>query len=198
MKQTYSHYDVLKRVLNQFDERIITELWPEIRANSKVMHLKKNEILIPISKVQTYSYFIVAGSFVTSFISADGVEKAVWFNFDDQFRIVISANSYFYEEPSIYKTTAAEHSTVIRFAKRQVDEWAAKSSAFNQMYFQDVVNYFVSLQELMAYKLSHTPLQFLSFLKGKYPSYFERLSSKHLAHFAGVSPEWYSKLKKRL
>ncbi|MEM1321898.1 MAG: Crp/Fnr family transcriptional regulator [Bacteroidota bacterium] len=161
------------------------------------MSTRKDEVLIPSGSVNKYSYFVASGSLATTMITESGESRAVWFHFDNKFRVALCPDSYFLDEPTQYEMRALEDTRLIRFHKQNIDAWAAKYPAFNQLYFKDLANISTIIQDLRSYKLSHTPLQFLTYINNKYPVFSQRLSSKHMAHFLGVSPEWYSKLKKK-
>ena len=79
-----------------------------------------------------------------------------------------------------------------------MDKWVLKYPTFNQFYITDLVKDFMAINELRAFALVHSPEQIFYYIAEKYPSIPVRVSSKNMAHFLGVSPEWYSKLKKRM
>ena len=171
--------------------------WEEIAIYDAITPIKRREVLIPYGSRPKCGYFIVSGGFSTSMISDSGDKKALWFNLDVQFPMVICPDSYFLNEPTKYEVTALENSEVIKINKQHVDQLAEKYKSFGQFYFRDVVTNCITINEIRNYMLSHTPLQFLDYIKKNYPAYFDRLSSKNMAHFLGISPEWYSKLKKK-
>lgn len=191
-------YDNLRAKLEALDVPINENLWQEIEANSTLLDIKRNKILINFGSRNKYGYFIISGSFVTSITTVDGNQKAVWFHFDNLFNLLTAMDSYFLDRPTRYKVKAMEDSKVIRFNKQNVDLWVLKYQFFSQMYTTDIVHDFIALNEISAYKLSHSPKQFLEYLNHHYPSIIKRVSSKNMAHFLGVSPEWYSKLKKKM
>ena len=177
---------------------INVELWKEIKSKSKIIILQKNEILVSYGSNQKYVYFIASGSLLASTISKSGKEKAIWFHLDDIFFIATCVDSYFHNKPTKYQIKALENSTVIKFSKQSFDSWVQKYPSFNQFYINGITEDSIVVQELKALRLVSTPEQFLAILKEKYPSLIDKVSSKNMAHFIGVSPEWYSKLKKRM
>ncbi|MEM9935176.1 MAG: cyclic nucleotide-binding domain-containing protein [Bacteroidota bacterium] len=191
-------YSQLKPYISRFNTFIDDELWQEIKLNSALVVLKKGELLIKYESLHRYSYFIVSGVFATSIILENGDKKAVWFHFDDLFRMVVAPDSYFMNEPTKYEIKAEEDSLLIRFSKKEIDLLSDKYKPFSNFYYHDVITSFIEMNEIRAYMLSHSPLQSLNYLNGKYPSFVRRLSSKNMAHFLGISPEWYSKLKRKM
>ena len=191
-------YSILKTWLKVQGQPISKDLWEEINEHSELISVKKNDVLINYGSRHKHAYFIASGSFVTSTISEDGDKKSVWFHFDELFNIAVCTDSYFLNEFTKYEIKALEDSKVIKFNKHHVDLWALKYPLFNQHYHSNIIFDFVSLHEIRAYRLSHSPTKFLDYLNKKYPTFNKRVSSKNMAHFIGVSPEWYSKLKKKM
>ncbi len=172
-------------------------LWEEAKQHSELIAIKKNEILIEFGNRHKYAYFVVEGSFMSSMIAENGDIKAVWFHLDNLFEMALCLDSYFLDELSKYQIKAMEDSLVIKFNKQIVDQWVINYPVFNQFYIKDIINDYIEVNEIRAYKLANSPLDFLNYLNSKYPQIQDRVSSKNMAHFLGVSPEWYSKLKKK-
>ncbi|MEM6318577.1 MAG: hypothetical protein AAF960_12975 [Bacteroidota bacterium] len=190
-------YNKLKEKLEKRSQFIEEDLWQAIKTNSERITVKKNEVLIPIGSRQKYVYFIASGSFIASIVTANGDKRAIWFHFDELFSIVTCPDSYFLNEATKYEVSAIEDATLLRFQKEMVDNWVLAYQSFNQFYINDIIAEFMIMNEIRAIQLSHTPLQFLSYIRKNYPTIIDSVSSKNLAHFLGVSPEWYSKLKKK-
>ncbi|MEM9887361.1 MAG: hypothetical protein AAF849_15815 [Bacteroidota bacterium] len=191
-------YDILYAKLRALDNPINENLWQEIQTNSTVIDIKKNKVLIDVGSRHKYGYFVVLGSFVSSIVTEKGDKKAVWFYFDELFNLITAMDSYFLDEPTKYEVKSLEDSTLIRFNKQHVDLWVLKYPFFSQMYLTDITNNLTALNEIRAHKLSQSPTQFLEYINQNYPVIIRRVSSKNMAHFLGVSPEWYSKLKKKM
>jgi len=172
-------------------------LWIELQEHSKVMHFKKNEVLINYSSIHKYVYFVVSGSFISTLVLENGVEQAVWFYLEDIFEFALCMDSYYLDEPTKYEIRALEDSTVIKFNKQIIDSWVLKYPSFNEFYRCDIIFDFIRTQEISAYRLVHTPLDFIKYLQNKYSLLISRISSKDMAYFTGISPEWYCKLKKK-
>lgn len=191
-------YERLKNIIEENSNPINVDLWKEIKSKAQLITLQKHSVLADYGSNQKYVYFIESGSLVVSTISKDGNEKAVWFHLDDIFYMATCVDSYFQDKATKYQIKALENSTVIRFSKQSFDTWVQNYPSFNQFYINRITEGSIERQELNALRLVSTPEQFLTILKERYPSLINRVSSKNIAHFLGISPEWYSKLKKRM
>ena len=188
----------LKSRIQQKGRVLSEEVWNEIEQHAEVLSLKKNEVLIEYGSRHKYVYFVAQGGFMTSLITENGKKRAVWFHLEEVFEMATCMDSYFLNEPTKYEVKAIEDSTVIRFNKPHVDLWVLKYPSFNQIYIADIIADYIAVNEMRAFKLAHAPLEFLDYINQKYPIIATRVSSKNMAHFLGVSPEWYSKLKKKI
>lgn len=190
-------YTKLKKLIELDGQPIHKDLWDEMKSQSKVFEIKKKEILIPYGSNKKYVYYIASGSFMLTMSFREGEGKAVWFHLDDMSNMATCADSYFLNEPTKYELKALEDSFVIRFSKKSFDAWILKYKMFNQFYIKGITNGRVAIQEARALRMICTPEEYLNFLNDKYPQLTKRIPSKHIAHFLGISPEWYSKLKKK-
>lgn len=173
------------------------DLLQEMKVHFKEISLSKNEVLISPGSKHEYAYITQAGSLVKYFTTREGNKVPIWFYFDELFDVALCPDGYFLGKPTKYEVTALENSVVLRVSKQQVDLWLRKYPKFHDFYFEQVVSGPIVTDEIRAYQLSHTPLEFLDYLDREYPIFRKRLSSRHMAQFIGVSPEWYSKLKRR-
>lgn len=173
-------------------------LWEELQAHGTVMQVKKNEHLIQQGSKKRNVFFIVSGSFMHSMISETGYSQAVWFFFDDSFDFTTCLDSFFLNEPTKYRLTAMEESIVIKYSKRAIDKLIEHHPAFNEFFRINITLDMIMIYEYRNYSLVNTPLDTMKYLEAKCPKFSKRVSSKNMAHFLGISPEWYSKLKKRL
>ena len=172
--------------------------WNELLEKHKIITVNKNEILVRFNSLSRDYYFILKGSFVSSQISESGAQKSIWFHFDEFFEFMGCPDSLFMDEPTKYQLKAMEDSMVLKLSKPVVDHWVKHNSYFNQLYLQNFVNDFVTIYEARSCLLTFTSLEFLKYTQEKFPYLLEKLPSYHIADFMGISPEWYSKLKKKL
>ena len=173
-------------------------LWAELQAQGTIIHVKKNEILVNQSSKQRNIFYIASGSFMHSLVSETGYSQAVWFFFDETFDFTTCLDSYFLNKPTKYTITAMEDSVVIKYSKQAMDNLIKNYPAYNEFFISHITLDLVILNEYRAYSLVNGPLDTMKYLEENCPEVSRRVSSKNMAHFLGISPEWYSKLKKKL
>lgn len=191
---------MLEKLKNRLEAFMPLEpaFWKEVLEYSKILTVKKNEILINYDSKSKDGYFILEGSFMVSQVQESGQSKAVWFHFDEIFDFMATPDSYFMDTPTKYELKALEDSKVVKLNKQRVDSWVQTYSCFNQIYIQSIITDFVTIYEARSSLLSLSALDFLKYTKENFPFIFEKLPSYYIADFIGVTPEWYSKLQKKL
>ena len=187
----------LKARVEQKGYYLSDSLWEEMQQRGEVREIKKHEVLVGYGARSKQAFFVAQGCFMTSMISESGDKRAVWFHMDELFEMAVCMDSYFLDEATKYEIKALEDSRIIQFNKETVDRWVLNYPEFNDLYISDIVSDFIAVNELRAFRLANPPLVFLNYIHTNYPLIKERVSSKNMAHFLGVTPEWYSKMKKK-
>lgn len=174
---------------------VTDEMWQFIEETTEVMYIKKKEVLIKYSELNRNVYFIDSGSFEMSLISGNGDSKTVWFFLDEIFRMVSAMDSLFLDEPTKYEITALEDSKVTKFSYSTLKIWQERYPKINEFCKNDLLNDIMQSNEIRNHMVSHTPSEFIEYLKNKYPFLLERIPDKNIAYFMGITPEWFSKIK---
>ena len=191
-------------MLNKFREKIeeYTSIddkhWEDIKQNCTILSIKKKEILVKYNNSTDALFFIVSGSFEISQTFNNGDVKTVWFFLDDMFDIMGCFDSVFLGIATKYEITAIENSTVIKFSYNLIESWLKKYPYLNEFIRKDIINDLVNLFEIRNHMSSHSSLEFIKYLKTNYPNILDRIPNKNIAELMGITPEWYSKLQKRI
>ncbi len=180
------------------DVAVSDSLWDALRSRSKEVHFKKGEVIIPFGSNSQFSYFIASGTCICSQAAKSGEARVVWFYLDELFTFFSATDSYFNNEPTKYELRALEDCSLVRFHKDTIDELIATDRAFNEFFIKRIVATYIAIFEIRSYLLTYTSEEFLAYIYEKYPQLIERVPAKYIADFIGVTPEWYSKLKKQL
>ncbi|MEO0572181.1 MAG: hypothetical protein AAF039_10795 [Bacteroidota bacterium] len=170
------------------------EFWKEVELHAKKHVLKKNEVLIPYSSRLRTASIVISGSFRQSIIKSTGEQIAVWFFFEDLFDVIVCLDSFVLNEHTKYEIIALEDSIVYQFKKERADQWAEKFKDFSVFYREDILRTLFLTTEIRAQMTSITPAEFIHYLWKNYPEILDKIPSKYLAEFMGITPEWFSKL----
>lgn len=172
--------------------------WDEMNEHHKILRTQKKDILIRYNTICKDIHLILEGSFVCYQISESGVKKAVWFFFEDHFTCAASPDSFFTGVPTKYEIEALEPSIVVKLPQDIIDSWVLKFPSFNRLFIKNIIKDFVTIYEARSCLLTYNSEEFLNYVSQKFPFLLDKLPAYLIADFMGISPEWYSKLKKKL
>ena len=182
------------RLESQFE--LPPALWNEIARSAKQISLKKDEVLIPYSSKKKAAYLILDGALIQSLIDSNGEKSATWFFFHNLSNVAICFDSYFLDEYTKYEITALQETLVCEIPKEKIEDWANRFPSFNKFYREDCIRAFILSVEIRNYMVSHTPAEFLRYLRESHPEIISKVPSKYLADFMGITPEWLSKMNR--
>ncbi|MET1260667.1 hypothetical protein ABV409_15070 [Flagellimonas sp. DF-77] len=185
-----------ERLKDQFD--IPAGFWDELVDCAKIIHLRKDEVLVPYSSKKKAAYLILQGSLKQSIIDSNGEKSATWFFFEHVSNVAICFDSYFLDEYTKYEISALESSVVCQISRSKIEDWADRFPTFNRFYREDCIKSFILSVEIRNYMISHTPVEFLEYLREAQPEFIAKVPSKYLADFMGITPEWLSKMNRML
>ncbi|MEL6918419.1 MAG: hypothetical protein AAFO99_11890 [Bacteroidota bacterium] len=174
------------------------EFWKELQNNSKQITVKKNNILVAYGSLSGKSYFVAKGSFKSSMLTISGNYKTVWFYFDELFYFIPILDSRVSRKPTKYEIMAMEDSVVIEMENAVCRLWYEKYHEFNMFSRMDLIKDFTMADDIRTHLISYSKEDFLRYLYEKYPIILSRTPSKTVADFMGITPEWYSKIKKKI
>jgi signal-transduction protein with cAMP-binding, CBS, and nucleotidyltransferase domain len=176
---------------------ITDEMWYQIQSEWEEVRVKKGEKLVRYRELNKKIYFVLSGSLEISMILNDGSAKSVWFFLDEIFNVATTQDSAFMDEPTKYEITALEDSVLLRSDCNVLEETANLYPILHKFKAEDILYNFITMNEIRNHIIAQKPLDFLKYLQANYPSILRRIPNKNLANVMGITPEWYSKLKKK-
>ena len=174
------------------------EFWKVIQSQWEEIHVKKGDKLVHYGELNKKVFFVGSGSLEISMILNDGSAKSVWFFLDEIFNIATTQDSAFMDEPTKYEITALEDCILLKSNCNTLEETARRFPQLHQFKAEDILQDFIIMNEIRNHIIAHKPLDFLKYLSSNYPLIVRRVPDKNIANFMGITPEWYSKLKKKL
>lgn len=167
----------------------------QIVKSSSFRKIKRGDYLFQEGQDGSKLYFVVQGAFKVFILDADFKEHVVRFGFEN--RMVGDIRAFLYQTKSQLNSQAIENSIVLEVGAKQLKELFLNSESLSQFY-KDFLEYELSLsQDRIINQLSKSAEErYIAFL-GEYGAYNNRLPDRHIASFIGVTPEFFSKLKKK-
>lgn len=157
------------------------------------LKLKRNQPLIPYNKVDENIYVVREGIIRTAHF--DGFNERT-FAFALPGTVLISYYSFCKATPSFSKFEACCDSVVMKVTKAQFLDLAGRSNDFAQWMM------FMSLEELMYHEkkreiMNGDAAERVQGLMENRPEIVKNVSSKVIASYIGITPIYYSKLKRK-
>jgi CRP-like cAMP-binding protein len=178
--------------------RISEETQQVIADKIEVKRVKSNAALLMPGTTCTQVYFVVSGGFVCRYFN-ENLEgpKTINFYLDDLHPFMASVDSYFTQQPSNCELRAVRDSVVLSMSKNNLDALLNSSPILQDFYISLVIQALVEENELKLKIISHNAEQLYQYLLDELPAVIQKVPSKYIAEFMGISAEWLSKVKKR-
>ena len=178
--------------------RISEETRQQIAGKIEVRRVKSNSILLMPGNTCTHVYFVVSGGFVCRYFNENlEIPKTINFYLDDLHPFMACVDSYFSQQPSACELRAVRDSVVLSMSKKNLDAMMQSNPVLQGFYDSLVIQALVEENELKLKIISHNAEQLYQYLLDELPAVIQKVPSKYIAEFMGISAEWLSKVKRR-
>lgn len=126
----------------------------------------------------------------------DGSERTINFYLDSFQPFMTVPRSFFQETPSNCKLTAIKNSDILAFPKKELMGLVESNPSIRLFYQDQIINALLSELDFRMKLLSVSPQKMYKLLITDYQEIIQNVSSRHIANFIGISPEWLSNLKR--
>lgn len=158
--------------------------------------IKRRQFILQEGDVCKLNTFVVEGCFRMYFVDEKGKEHNIQFAVENWW--IGDIGSFHSEEPSKLYIEAIENSVILQIKKQDQLDLFVNNPKFNQIFRVFTENALVAYQRRVLQNISSTAEErYLDFVK-RYPYFFNRISNVQIASFLGITPEFLSKLRKRL
>jgi CRP-like cAMP-binding protein len=157
---------------------------------------KKGQFLVHAGAVCRNQIFITKGSAITYLIDLEGHEHIIQLGIEGWW--IGDFQSYVFQQPALCNVQAIEDTLILEASYEKIQmlyEAVPQYERFHRILTQYA---YVSFQQRMLQNLSmNAEDRYLAF-RGKYPRLDLRLPQKYIASYLGITPEFLSKIKKKL
>ena len=172
------------------------ETMNELESHFETFDIKKQETLVHYGDSNRNLFFIISGSFEISFVLNDGSKKTIWFFMDELFDVAICPDSLIMEVPTSYEITALENSRVMKIRYQILLDIFDKAPHLYKYKAESIAKDLMIMNEIRSRIAVLKPIEVMEYLNHNFPMLIKRIPAKNLASLMGITPEWYSKLKK--
>ena len=175
--------------LNEEEKSIVEEAFKERR-------VKRRQFILQEGDICKHHTFVVEGCFRMYMVDEKGKDHNLQFAIENWW--IADIGSFYSEEPSRLYIEALENSIVLQLKKEDQIKLFDDNPTFNRIFRVLTERALVSAQRRILQNISSTAEErYLDFLK-RYPHFFNRISNVQIASYLGVTPQFFSSLKKKL
>lgn len=192
---TDAKYDLILQNIQRYvdlDNQAKSDFLTIIRSSN----VKKRQFIVQPNFTCTHPTYVAKGAFRSYFVSEDGVDHTIQFAIDDWF--ISDFNSYISQAPASLYVEALEDSSILQLAFEDVEDLCSKHVGFERFFRLVAQKSFAFSQRRILSNLGKTAEErYLEFLQ-MYPQIIERVPQYALASYLGMTPEFLSKIRKKL
>lgn len=188
--------DIKDRIRIFFNEQHVLspEDWDAFSERLKVSHFKKKEYILRPGQIERNLYFVAQGA-LRHFHLKDGNEYCFHFAMENEFTSAYF--SFLERKPARCYVQALEDTTLLAVSKADLDElyvgnWNAER--LGRLNAERLYKMLIRRQESL---LLETPDERFNRLLKEHPDWIMRVPQRFLASYIGLTPETYSRVKKR-
>lgn len=175
--------------LNEDDERQFVNI-------VRTSHIKRRQFIVQPNFTCLHQTYVLKGSFRSYCISNEGVDHTIQFAIEDWF--ISDFNSYINQTPASLFVEAMEDAVIQQIAYKDVENLCTNNSKFERFFRLVAQKSFAFSQKRVLSNLSKSAEERYLEFQELYPSIVQRVPQYALASYLGMSPEFLSKIRKRL
>ncbi|MBK1438526.1 Crp/Fnr family transcriptional regulator [Parapedobacter sp. ISTM3] len=162
----------------------------------KAKSVKRKQLLLRQGEVCDFEAYIVKGCIRTYYIDENGSEVILQFAVEDWW--VSDIGSFHEHKPSLLYIEAMEDSELLTLNPSRKEELLAKVPKFERVFRLMVQRHLSALEHRLIRTIAQTAEErYLEFVR-QYPKIVLRVPQHYIASYLGMTPEFLSKVRKRL
>jgi len=175
--------------LNEDDEKQFSSI---IRTTK----VKRRQFIVQPNFVCSHQTYVLQGAFRSYFVNDAGVDHTIQFAIEDWF--ISDFNSYINQTPASLFVEALEDSIVQQIEYNDVEKLCDQNPKFERFFRLVAQKSFAFSQRRVLSNLGKSAEERYLEFENLYPSIIQRVPQYALASYLGMSPEFLSKIRKRI
>lgn len=164
-----------------------------IALSTKTITLERNEFLKVKGNIDRNVYYVESGT-LRIFISDEYEEQIIRFGYKEN--LIASLDSFLTGKPSELYIQAIKKSTIKVITKPQIDAFLSVDANRN-LWIKILEDLVVQQMEREIDILTNSPRERYERVFRRSPQLFQEVPNRHIANYLRMSPETFSRLKKR-
>lgn len=168
-----------------------------IQENIRMQQVKGNSVLLTPGAVCSQIYLVLEGGFVCRYINdTTGEAKTINFYLNDLHPFMACVDSYFTQTPTQCELRAIADSVVFSMPKKAIDQLILQDEQLKNFYHAMVITALQEENDLKLKIIAYSSEELYRYLIDHLSMVIQKVPSKYIAEFMGISAEWLSKLKR--
>lgn len=155
---------------------------------------KKGEFLLEAGQRCNRQFFITKGCTRTYYVDQKGEDHIIQFGIENWW--AADLHSFINHTPADYHIQALENTAVLILEQEKLDELYKQIPKLERLFRIIIQNAYVAAQQRIIATISQTAEERYSAFLQKYPGLSQRIPQYMIASYIGVTPEFFSKMKK--
>lgn len=188
----------MKEALRKFISKFDTFTQAEINAiveNTKLGYFKKGTVLLREGEVCNTCYFVLSGC-VRQYQLVDGTEKTIAFFTEEQPAVLYA--SYMGRVPSKHYLSCVQDCLLTTGTREDEQKLHEHYPSLNYLIHNLMTHDFAKTQEHLSSLINYSPEERYQDLLKNQPGLINRVPLHQLASYIGVTPESFSRIRKRI
>jgi CRP-like cAMP-binding protein len=165
-------------------------------AQITIRKVRKGQFLVHAGSLDRSTYFVNQGSLRAYYIDLNGHEHTIQLAIEGWW--ISDLQSFILQQPALLNVEAIENSLILEIPHEKLQVLYEKVPKFERFFRIITQRAFAAFQRRMLQNLSMSAEERYLAFQAQYPKLELRLPQKLIASYLGVSPEFLSKLKKRI
>lgn len=162
----------------------------------KFRKLNKREYLLRQGEIEDNYYFVISGCLRSYINDRKGTEQVMQFSSKGWW--IADNESILFNKPTKFNIVAATDSEILILTKSAKEDSVKRIPKLEKYYNESLERSVIFLRNRLNEILSLTAEErYIDFCK-KFPELKDIISQKHIASYIGVTPEFFSSMKKRI
>lgn len=157
--------------------------------------IQRNDFLLKEGQKCDYEYFVNSGCLRSYSLDENAMEHTTLFAIEGWW--TGNLKSFVRNTPSEFYIQALEDTRFIRIPKKNMDELYAKIPKLERYFRILLQNRLLATQDRINRHLTESAMERYIKLIRLYPNLEQRVPSKHIASYLGITPTYLSRIKKR-
>lgn len=162
----------------------------------KFRKIRKRQYLLQEGDVNRYNTFVSKGCLRSYVVDKNGTEHVFQFAVEGWWiGDILSMNT---QTPSIMNVDALEDSELLLISKEDMDNFYMRVPKYEHYSRVILENAFIAHQARIMQSICFSAAERYEYFKEKYPFLLQRIPQIQIASYLGITPEFFSKLRKDL